>query len=360
MRTSTWLCGAAMFLAAICLSVAQDKDAGKKTDNGARSGAARNAADKTALPQSGNKGDASGAKSDAGSSAEEEPAESKAGRGPDGASAEEDVIRETALSFARAHAAADAQAVAAHFTPDAEYVDEQGNAFHGRAAIEGVVRRFFEENPGAQLEVNIESIRVLSPGVALEDGTSTVTLPDGKTASHCRYAAVHARADGEWQIASVREHAPKGQRPHHEELKQLEWLVGDWIDEDDDSVVTFACQPVDNGNFLLREFTVMVAGEKIMSGTQRIGWDPLTGRLRAWTFDSEGGFFEGIWHRDGNNWVLHSTGVTSSGQTASGISIFTFVNPHTMTWQSVDLEVDGVRMPDSELYTLVRRGPQPE
>lgn len=360
MRTSTWLCGAAMFLAAICLSVAQDNDAGKKTENGARARAAGNAADKAASQRSAKNGDESGDKSDAKSSGEQELSENVADVNRDGTSAEEEVIRETALSFARAYAAADAQAVAAHFTPDAEYVDERGNAFHGRAAIEGVVRRFFEDNPGAQLEVNIESIRVLSPGVALEDGTSTVTLPEGKTASHCRYAAVHAKADGEWMIASVREHAPKGQRPHHEELKQLEWLVGDWIDEDDQSVVTFTCQPVDNGNFLLREFSVVVAGEKIMSGSQRIGWDPLTGRLRAWTFDSEGGFFEGIWHHDGDAWVLHSTGVTSSGQTASGISIFTFVNSHTMTWQSVDLEVDGVRMPDSELYTLVRRGPQPE
>src|SRR5262249_39396980 len=150
--------------------------------------------------------------------------------------------------------------------------------------IEQALGRFFSENPGAQLEMNVESIRMVGPDVALEDGTTTVTLPGAPAASHCRFVAVHSKSDGAWLLASVREHAPKGQRPHREELMQLEWLVGEWIDEADESLVAFSCLPVDDGNYLLREFTVTVGGQKVMSGSQRIGFDPLTGRLRAWTF----------------------------------------------------------------------------
>ena len=106
-------------------------------------------------------------------------------------------------------------------------------------------------------------------------------------------------------------------------------------------------------------FTVTVAGEKVISGTQRIGWDPSLGKFRTWTFDSDGGHFEGVWSFDGERWMLTSSGITSDGQTGSGVSIFTPVNRHTMTWQAVNRQLDGMRLPDSEEFTLVRMGPGP-
>ncbi|TXT21704.1 MAG: hypothetical protein FD138_4003 [Planctomycetota bacterium] len=167
------------------------------------------------------------------------------------------------------------------------------------------------------------------------------------------------KTEGKWLVASVRDHAPKNRRLHRSQLQQLDWLVGDWVDEGDDSIVVFSCQSVDNGNFLLRKFTIQIAGQEAMSGTQRIGWDPLTGKLRAWIFDSEGAYSDGLWHQAGDNWVLKSTGVTADGQTASSTSIYTFVNEHTMTWQSVDLEIAGVQQPGSEVVTIVRQAPVP-
>ncbi len=62
--------------------------------------------------------------------------------------------------------------------------------------------------------------------------------------------------------------------------------------------VIFSCDAVDGGNYLLRKFGVHIVGQDAMSGTQRIGWDPLIGKLRAWIFDSEGGFSDGLWHYD--------------------------------------------------------------
>ena len=149
-------------------------------------------------------------------------------------------------------------------------------------------------------------------------------------------------------------------RPQHRsQLEQLAWLQGDWVDESEDSVVIFSCEAVDSGNFLLRKFVIRIAGHEAMSGTQRIGWDPLTGKLRAWIFDSEGGFSEGSWHRDQDRWVLKSTGVTADGEPASSTSKYTFVNEHTMTWQSIDHEIAGVQLADSEVVTIVRRAPVP-
>jgi uncharacterized protein (TIGR02246 family) len=278
---------------------------------------------------------------------------------PDKNSADEEAIRKTSETYTRAYGAGDAKAVAAHFTPDAEYVDEQGNLFQGRPAIEETLTAFFDENPGCQLEIEIDTIRFVGPDVAIEDGATTLIRPEGAAKDYSRYTAVHVKTAGKWLAASVREQAPKDRREHRAKLGQLEWLLGDWVDEDDDSIVEFTCQAVDSGNFLLRQFTVKIAGEEAMSGTQRIGWDPVSGKLRAWVFDSEGGYGEGAWHRDGDRWVLKTTGVTADGQTASNTSIYTFVNDHIMTWQAVDHEIAGVQFPDGEVVTIVRKPPLP-
>lgn len=274
-------------------------------------------------------------------------------------SADEIAIRQTDASFVKAYQQGDAKAVAAHFTPDAEYVDEQGNLFQGRAAIEESLTEFFTEHKDCKLEMAIETIRFISPDVAIEDGRTLAVHTELAEPVESRYTTVHVRTDGKWLAASVRDHAPAGRHEHAAQLQQLNWLVGDWVDEGDDLIVNFSCQPVDNGNFILRTFAVQAAGQEAMTGTQRIGWDPLTNRLRAWTFDSEGGYAEGYWHRDGESWVLKCTGVTGGGEPASSSNVYTPVNEHTMTWQSVDHEVGGIQQPDSEVITIVRHAPAP-
>jgi uncharacterized protein (TIGR02246 family) len=341
---------ASLALAAMCLAVAGEQASpkpvdktGTKTAKAADKGAAKPADKATTKPADKNTDKAA-----------------TTAAAPDKNAADEEAIRATAETFAKAYVARDAKAIAAHFTPDAEYVDERGNLFEGRQAIEDALTTFFAENPGYQLDVDIDTIRFLSPGVAIEDGTTTLTHPEGAATDYSHYTTVHVKTAGKWLTASVREHAPKDRREHRAQLQPLEWLLGDWVDEDDDSIVEFTCQAVDNGNFLLRQFTVKIAGEEAMSGTQRIGWDPISGKLRAWIFDSEGGHAEGTWHRDEDSWILKTTGVTADGQTASGTSIYTFVSEHLMTWQAVDHEVAGVHLPDSEVVTIVRKPPTPE
>ena len=39
-----------------------------------------------------------------------------------------------------------------------------------------------------------------------------------------------------------------------------------------------------------------------------IGKDAASEGLRSWTFESEGGFGEATWSRDGKKWVLDSAG----------------------------------------------------
>ena len=276
-------------------------------------------------------------------------------------SADEYAIREAYAFFVKAWETGDAKAAAAQFTPDAEYVDESGTVFEGREAIENCLSEFFAENPSCKLEMTIDSLRMISPGVAIVDGTSGVTVAEANTPVQCHFTTIYVKTDGKWLTASVRDRAPRNLREHSVHLQQLDWLKGDWVDEGDDAIVNFSCESTDNGNFLIRNFSIVLAGQEAMTGTQRIGWDPLTGKLRTWIFDSEGAYGEGLWHRDDENdrWILKSAGVTADGQAASSTSIYTFVNEHTMTWQSVDHEIAGIQQPDSEIVTIVRTSPGP-
>jgi hypothetical protein len=96
-----------------------------------------------------------------------------------------------------------------------------------------------------------------------------------------------------------------------------------------------------------------------MTGTQRIGWDPLRRQFRSWMFDSEGGFAEGLWSRDGDRWIVKAQGVTRDGQAASGTQIITFLNKDSSTWTSVDRTLDGEAIPAIDEFRLVRRPPRP-
>ena len=347
MRHVMTLIASALALTAICLA-ASDEPASPRR------------AEKTAA-QTSRKGDAKAAEKATAQAIAKGPAASGEVSEKDSAnnSADEEAIRETGATFAKAYDKGDAKAAAAHFTADAEYVDEHGNIFQGWQAIEELLAASFTENPGSKLEITIDTIRFVSPGVAVEDGTLAVTRAEGSFSCSSRYTAVHIKTNGKWLTASSREHAPKDRREHVAKLQQLDWLLGEWVDEGDDSIVDFSCKAVDKGNFLLREFTVRIAGEAAMNGSQRIGWDPVSGKLRTWVFDSEGGYGEGAWHRDGDSWVLKSTGVTADGQPASSTSLFTMVSGHAMTWQAIDREVAGERLPDTDEYILVRAPPSP-
>lgn len=271
--------------------------------------------------------------------------------------AEEAEVRKLAEAFCQAYSSRDAPAVAALFTEDAEYVDEHGEIYHGRQKIAELLASVFAERPVCPLKVDIDSIRFISAGVAVEDGTTTMLDADGLPTHSVRYTSVHVKSNGKWLTASTRDNIAAPGSPSLTE--QLGWLEGEWVDEADDSVVEFTCRPILNGKFLARDFTVKIAGKAELTGSQRIGRDPQTGQLKSWTFDSEGGYGDGIWYRDGENWVLKTTGVQSDGSNISVTSVYSYVNDHTMTWQAVNHEIDGVRVPDGEIFTLVRRPPAP-
>lgn len=141
---------------------------------------------------------------------------------------------------------------------------------------------------------------------------------------------------------------------HYEHLKCLEWMLGTWAAEDAEASATTTVRWTKNRSFLARSFKVVTADQHELEGTQVIGWDPIRKEIRSWMFDSEGGFGEGSWKNDGNRWVVKSSQVLAGGKRAAAVNIMTQVDEDTVTWQSINREVDGEMIANGPEITLVR------
>ncbi len=100
----------------------------------------------------------------------------------------------------------DADAFAAHFTEDAEYVTFDGSLFKGRVAIAESHRPLFEGfMRGSHLEGQVQSVRFLSPDVALVHGRGAVIQRGQRKASRRALSVqtnVVVRQNGRWLITA--------------------------------------------------------------------------------------------------------------------------------------------------------------
>jgi uncharacterized protein (TIGR02246 family) len=248
-------------------------------------------------------------------------------------------------AFEAAYAKGDVKAVADFFTEDAHYTSDNGRTFDGRTAIESSVRAAFAKNDGAKLAINLDSVRVLAPDVLLERGSTAVTAKDGET-NGALYTAVYVKKGGKWKISQLVE-TPQPDLTAHDQLSELGWLVGDWEDTDKGDNLTVRSQYswARSGNFLTCNVTVKRGAETTLEGWQIIGWDPIEGCIRSWTFDDEGGFSEGRWTREGDRWLQRETGVTPDGNRTAADITFSKRSNDRFTWESNNRTLDGLPQP---------------
>ena len=248
-------------------------------------------------------------------------------------------------AYEAAYAKADVKAMADFFTEDAQYTSEDGRTLNGRAEIEGSIRAAFQTKKGAKLAITLDSVRVLSPEVVLEKGSTTVTAKDGEI-DRALYAAIYVKKDGKWKINQLIE-TPLADASPHDQLSPLAWLVGDWEEADKSDDLTVRSQYVwaRGGNFITRNVTVKRSGETTLEGWEIIGWDPIDNCIRSWTFDDEGGFAEGRWTREGERWLLREKGVAPDGSRTAADNTFTKISDDRFTWESNNRTLDGDPQP---------------
>jgi uncharacterized protein (TIGR02246 family) len=271
---------------------------------------------------------------------------------------DEKAIRLEGNAFLKASNAHDAKALAALFIPGGELVNEAGHVAQGRKTIERTFAAIFQSHPDMQISASIASIRFRSPSVAIEDGSSTITRKPGTPSEHNRYTVVHVKQDGKWQMASARD-LPDEETSAGDELGQLEWLIGQWVDESPSALVTTSYRWDGERRAILSEFKLHVGGRPAMTGSQRISWDPVAKKIHSWVFDSEGGLAEGVWTRNGDQWIVKMTGTRRDGSVASATNVITQVSKDRLTWQSHDRVVGDDLLPNIEEIVIVRKAPQP-
>lgn len=206
-----------------------------------------------------------------------------------------DAIFERARAFAAAFDKGDAREIAGFWTEDGDYIDQDGKRIKGRAEIQKAFEDFFAENKGARLRIDSETLRFVTPDVALEDGVTEVIPGDGSPPKRARYSIVHVNKDGKWHLSGVRD-APYTPPSNAERLRGLEGLIGEWEGEGtrgETAHLSFAWAP--GKNFIVANYTTSLKGVNMGGGTQWIGWDPLAERVRSWSFETSGGFGEGTW-----------------------------------------------------------------
>ena len=266
---------------------------------------------------------------------------------------EEEAIRETARLFVEAFNRADAKAIAALVTESAEYVTADGRVLRGRVAIQEDFVAFFDQNPGLQIALSIDSLRLLGPSIAIEDGrTWTLRAPVGAP-KISRYTTVHSKQNGRWLVASVRESGEEIPS-NYTHLKDLEWLIGTWTAETEGAQIRATCEWTPNKNFMKRSYTVYQGGDVVSTGTQVIGWDPASNQITSWTFDSSGGHGRAVFTRDGNRVIVQATAVLSDGSQASATNIITPVDENRFTWQSTNRSINGESLADVGQVNVVR------
>jgi len=269
--------------------------------------------------------------------------------GPD----DEQRIRAAVRSYVEAFNRADADAIADHWAEDARYTASTGERFTGREAIRAAHESYFAETPGIRIEILDPRIRLIGSDTAIEEGKVRVLRP-GEAPEETTYLAVHVKINEKWQLDTVREDTFTTVPSHHGWLKELEWMVGEWVDQDENVTVRTKCSWTKNRNYLTRSFSVSVQDRIDLEGTQVIGWDPAARQIRSWVFDSDGGFGEGRWRQEGNRWIVTTNAVLPDGKKASAVNIITHVDENTFTWQSVDRVVDGELLPNIEAFRVVR------
>jgi uncharacterized protein (TIGR02246 family) len=272
--------------------------------------------------------------------------------------ADEAVIRENAEKYVEAYNRRDSQTMAAMWSPEAVYMDPTtGEGVVGRDAIAKQFDHAFAGAKDAKLAVTIDSIDFVSPNVAVEKGRAVVTYSD-QDPQETDYTAVHVKRDGQWLIDRVSEvEVPAPAPSNYVYLKELEWMVGSWLDDNAGTYIETECEWTKNRNFLTRSFVWKTGDEVRMSGMQIIGWDPAAKQIRSWVFDSDGGFSAGKWTRKGNRWFIQQVGTLQDGGQSTATNIITNLDDDSFTWQSIDRTADGEVLPNVPAVVVTRKPP---
>ena len=258
-------------------------------------------------------------------------------------------------SYIAAFNARDVDKLVSHWSPQGVYISRNtGERVIGHEALAVEFAAMFAGSGILKLAGTTESIELISPNVALERGTATVTREEADV-TESRYSVVFVKSGKKWLIDRVTDEEIIVQPSNYQHLKDLEWLVGEWVDEGDGTAIEVACRWTKNQNFISRTYTVSSHGNVESTGLQIIGWDPQAKQIRSWLFDSDGGFIKGTWAKRDDRWVVQAVATLPDGGSGSFTSIFRPTEDGSYTWEKINRVLDGQLLPNVDEIVVRRK-----
>lgn len=268
--------------------------------------------------------------------------------------ADEASLRRTLSEFVDVFNQQNAEKVASFWTENATHTDrETGERTEGRKEIQADFAKVFAENSRMKLTASADRIRLITADVARVEGQTTI-VPSDADPMDSAFTAILVRHGDRWLFDSIEETAIPLPATSADALRELEWLIGSWIDESDGVKVKTTFRWSANQAFLLRSFTVESADTVALEGTQVIGWDPRGQQIRSWTFNSDGSFGESTWSKNGSSWLAKSTQTSTSGEISVGTYVLEKIDHNSFTMQLIGHEIDSEPQPTGAPVKIIR------
>jgi ketosteroid isomerase-like protein len=265
------------------------------------------------------------------------------GTGAVPAAADVAAIRAAASAYRASLAKGDMDAVRDAWTADGDIVDGWGNLLSAKEAssIGGGTKAAARP----EFRVGETRLRFVTPDVALEDGSVDAILPGTKLPIEGWFTAVWVRQGGGWKLAGVRE-SERPVAPTADMLEDLDWMVGRWVLVTEGAAAGEATPSMEmtvrwdaGRTFLVREAKLTsreADGEpSVVEMEQRIGWDPAVGRIRSWSFSTDGSRGEATWFRDGDSWVVRGSAVLPDGKQMNSANIYSYDGDAKCVWRTL-------------------------
>ena len=264
---------------------------------------------------------------------------------------EEQGIREAVVAYEEAWNKGDTAAVIALWVPDGQFIDDAGNEYSIKDLVERKISPAIPATEPPELDVNIKEVQLVTPRVAVVEGTTELMGDTNRTIRRTRYSAILVRQDNKWLLANVHQ-LEAISIPTSNPLQELQWMIGQWMGTKGDTDIYSRVERSEGGQFITRVFEVSEAGDRKLSGTQIIGWDPRTRQIKSWFFDSDGSLGEGRWEKYDKDWIVSVTGVLRDGRSVAATNVYTPIDQNNILMQSLRVRIGDETKPNTETYIV--------
>lgn len=269
---------------------------------------------------------------------------------------ESEVVKQRLNSYVSAFNSKNPQEMSKFWATTAQYTNPlTGKTVQGQEQIAQELELVLQNRKNENLKVEITSVNFPQKDLALERGKATFSR-EGEPTQEILFQVVLVNEKGQWNITKIDEIESIQAPSHFEELKELNWLIGEWSDKNDTFDMDSVYEWDNNRNFINHHFKINVLGHSDLEGKQIIGWDPIKKRIRSWMFDSDGGYAQGKWKKVDNRWIIETTSTLSDGRKGSQTTTITPIDQNSYTLEISDREIDGEILPNVEPFKIMRKG----